>query len=192
MDALDLSKAEWISAISTGIIALFTVVIAILTGFLAFENWRSRRGGILPYVIAYIRPSDRYFDMLVISLANVGSGPAFDVTYRMHLASENATFDNIKAPRELSAPLNIIPQNNEVKFLFGSSLEICVSDDWPRFELVATYTNIFGIKRVTTSVLDLNAFKGFCGDAQAPEIDIANRIKELERTLSRGIERQSQ
>ena len=63
------------------ITASATVAIAGLTFFLWYENRTLRKAGSSPELVAYLSPHPDGHGGIEFVLANVGRGPAFDVTF---------------------------------------------------------------------------------------------------------------
>ena len=80
--------ASLVTAISTLVLMLTTIVYARLTAVLTRENKLLRKAATEPQVVAYLSPDQR--NILQFILANVGQGPALDVSYRITDGGEDS------------------------------------------------------------------------------------------------------
>lgn len=171
-----LSSADWVTAVAT-------FFIAILTACLAYDSWKLRRGGINPLVVAYLRPHETHYNLLQLHISNIGSGPAFDVRFKITPSDQ---FDpwNIFAPKESSAPLNVLPQGDSIVLTFGSAIDLFKVDPLPVFCLSTSYKNVLGQCVHSNSVLDLRSFEGFHGPPTSAIEDMSRTFKKIDSNLA--------
>lgn len=74
-------NANAVTAIATAVIAAFTMLTAVLTRVLMAENRRLRKAGTEPEVTAYLIPHPDGNGAINFVLANIGQGPARNVTF---------------------------------------------------------------------------------------------------------------
>ncbi|WP_339618111.1 hypothetical protein [uncultured Gilvimarinus sp.] len=99
---------------------LSTVAIAFLTVFLWRENRLLRKSGSEPRIFAYFEPHPDGTGGLNIAIANIGTGPARDVTFSFEGGAQD--FDKyhlILKPSINRPPISLIPQGEKVSFLFA-------------------------------------------------------------------------
>src|SRR6266851_7051922 len=106
------------TAIATIVLTLTTIVYAVLTWVLARENRLLRKAGTQPQIIAYLGIHPRIHGPFQFILANVGQGPALDVSYRVSSGGVDFEAHNAKLPQPV-IPLTVIPQGDRHETFFG-------------------------------------------------------------------------
>src|SRR5687768_14516365 len=81
--SLSSNASASVSAIAAAISAVSAVAVTLLTILLLFENRRLRRAGNSPEIVAYLAPHPDGHGGVNFILANVGTGPAFDVGFEI-------------------------------------------------------------------------------------------------------------
>lgn len=71
---------DHVTLLSGGVQAGTAAIVAFLTIFLWQENKRLRKAGTEPEVVAYLIPDVRHLHILMLVIANVGRGAAWDVS----------------------------------------------------------------------------------------------------------------
>lgn len=106
--------------LATVLSAFSTVVIAIITIFLWWENRLLRKAGSEPNLVAYFEPHPDGTGGLNISIANVGTGPAKNVYFQFTDGSEH--FNQYTLVLDCSSkrgPITLIPQGEKISILFA-------------------------------------------------------------------------
>lgn len=110
---------------AAAITAAATLALAALTLMLGLENRALRKAGSSPYISAFLRPHPEGTGGVDMIIANVGKGPAFDVCFNLE-----HDYDDFAAHRVLFTdepdrpPINAIPQDDNIKFLFGLGFQL--------------------------------------------------------------------
>jgi len=97
-----------------------TVVIAVLTLFLWKENRLLRKAGSNPIVVAHFDMHPDGTGGVNMSLSNIGTGPALDVSFEIEANQDN--FNQYSIQLDIArkrAPMTLIAQGEKVSFLFG-------------------------------------------------------------------------
>ncbi|MBZ9920949.1 MULTISPECIES: hypothetical protein [unclassified Mesorhizobium] len=181
-----------ISALATVISAAATVFIALLTAFLWFENRRLRKAGNAPELVAYLSPHSDGSGAINFVLANVGKGPAFDVTFE--LLYDELDFKNhdvMLVNDKDRMPMSVIPQDERIYSLFGISFQLYGQMDGTDigplkpFQVCLDYFDVLGKKSSRKRAIDIKQFAGIRGVlAKSAERKIADSMEKIEHHLS--------
>lgn len=101
-----------------------------------------------PYVILTAAPSPASRAFIDLVLANVGNGPAYDVTIDVDppfVTSKDENGFKLKDARVFNQPIPMLPPHYDVRMFFDSALERGDRDDLPeRFEARISYNDGHG------------------------------------------------
>jgi len=67
----------------TGVVAISTVIYAVLTAFLVFETRKMRRAQTEPRLTAYFEPIEELVNFGHLYIKNIGLGPAFNISFEL-------------------------------------------------------------------------------------------------------------
>jgi hypothetical protein len=172
--------------------AAATAVLAILTGVLWIENRSLRKAGSAPEVVAYLLPHPDGHGGVHFVLANVGRGPAFNVTFDLDYDE-----DDFKAHRVMllndpqRSPISVLPQDEKIRALIGISFQlygkIGPNDIGPLmpFKVRITFYNVVGRKINRKRVIDIRQFAGLHGVLEkSNERKISEALEKLEKQMT--------
>ena len=173
-----------LTAIATAVIAVSAVFSAIITWKLAKENRLLRKAGTEPKVVAYLTMHPLYFLFINFVLANVGRGPARNVSFKFDADEED--FDNHNVALRNSANRNAIsflPQGESICLFFGDRDLFKEPRLFP-FEVIIDYDDMNGKHRREICQLDVAQFEGHSRIGTPPEKEIADALKKIQRNFS--------
>lgn len=174
------------------ITACATVILAVLTGTLWFENRRLRKAGSSPEVVAYLLPHPDGNGAIQFVLSNVGRGPAFDVAFTLKcdpedFAAHKALLENDSA----RPPISVLPQDESVRALIGISFELAGNVDKGKigplkpFKVEISYSDAYGRRMARVSVLDITQFSGLRGILnKSNEKRVSDSLKKMEKQMA--------
>lgn len=155
--------ASYINAVST-------TVIAVLTGFVLYENRALRKAGSSPELVAYLSPHPDGNGAIEFILANVGRGPAFDVTFELSYDEADFQAHDVKVINDHDRmPISVIPQDDQQRALFGISFVLYGKSNGEDigplkpFQVCIRYSDIVGRKQTRTRTIDIRQFAGLRG-----------------------------
>ena len=167
-----------ISAIATVVLTMTTMVYAWHTAVLARENRLLRQAGMEPEIVAYLSPHPRFTGGLLFILANVGRGPALDVSFRITKGGDD--FDVHEARlRTPPIPLTVIPQGDRYDTFFGMVWQAFREPRLRPFSVEVKFFDLNKRKRTKTYVLDVTQFDGRITLDDQPEEEIAKAVKDI-------------
>lgn len=174
-----------LEVLSSIIMAATTVAIACLTRSTVIENKLLRKMGDSPSITIYATPNKRYISAIDLVIANVGTGPAFDVT--VEFLAEFREFDlrNLKSiPRGKVGLLKALPQGEKINTFFGTHYEVNEKhgklDD---FSIKTTYKNSKNEQFEKTIIISTNDFFWISELGEDPLSIIAKSLTSIEKKL---------
>jgi len=174
------------------ITALATAVLAILTGILWFENRSLRKAGYSPEVVAYLLPHPDGHGGIQFVLANVGKGPAFDVTFELEYDENDFKEHKVLLENDCQRkPVSVLPQDEKIRALIGISFELYgkvgpnnISPLKP-FIVRTTFRDVFGKKKENKRELDIMQFAGLRGTLEKSNArKISESLENIEKQMA--------
>jgi len=113
------SNQETATLIFAGIVALSTVVYAILTGILVLETRRLREVQTEPKIAVFIKPREEFLNAINLYVKNIGLGPAYNVSFE--IVSDNLSegerllIDDFSKAKFFSTGLKYLGPNQQVE-----------------------------------------------------------------------------
>lgn len=174
------------------ITAAATAVLAVLTGVLWHENRSLRKAGSSPEVVAYLLPHPDGHGGVHLVLANVGRGPAFNVTFDLDYDEDDFESHRVILLNDPERrPISALPQDEKIRSLIGISFQlygkIDQNDIGPLkpFKVITTFYDIFGRKMIRERVLDIKQFAGLAGILdKSNERKISESLEKVEKHLA--------
>jgi hypothetical protein len=168
---------------STAIVVMFATLMTVaLNRRLARENRELRKAEGDPQVIAYATTNPRYFPALDFVLANIGRGPAKNVSYKIVSGGEDLAkkgvrllpldvkFSFLLAGRDLSAPL-------------GMGFDLLSDPPLAPFEVEVSYENVKGETTVGRHWIDVTQFDGLVRLGEPPDEQMADGLKKIAKVM---------
>jgi hypothetical protein len=171
--------ASLITALSSVVLTVTTVVYAWLTAILAKENRLLRKAGTEPQIVAYLSIHPQISGPLNFTLANVGQGPAFDVLFRVVSGGDEEFRKRQIRLAQLSVPLTVIPQGERYQTLFGLGWDLLAPPRLPPFVVEVTYRDLKKRGHSERYTIDVAQFEGLTRVNNDTERDVLNEIKTI-------------
>lgn len=181
---------EWLAQNGNLITALATVAIAVLTGFLAFENRRLRKAGTEPEVVAYLLPHPDGNGAINFVLENIGQGLARNVKFTLNYDEDDFERHNVMLVNDTERSyIGVLPQGGRVQTLFGVGYELAGKGSegaLKQFAVRATYDDLNGQTKHSDQWLDVAQFLGMKGlFAKPASRDAADSLRKIEGHLGK-------
>ena len=154
-----------VSAISTCIIALSSIVTAYLTWNLFRENRLLRKVGAEPEVIAYLAEGIQEKLEINFVLMNVGRGPARNIEVQLDgidRTPQGSFLGNAPALRNNPdrKPIDFLPESEQWRVWFGSGPILLEEPKLPPFDVIVRWQNLKGKRFCHKYQLDVAQFIG--------------------------------
>jgi hypothetical protein len=160
----------------TGVVALSTVVYAILTWKLVSETQKMREAQTEPKVSVFVETHPKYYLLKNLVIRNIGLGTAYNIQF---IVSPDFKTFNSGLLSEMNIIMNGIPHlppNSNYEFLLANIRNDFRDPDSVFFKIIANYQNSFGKKFSDTFEIDMRIWYDL---ATRPD----DELKEIERQL---------
>ena len=171
-----------ISTIATVVIACSTVFTAIITWVLARENRLLRKAETEPEIVAYLERDNREDQIINFVLANVGRGPAKNVSFEFNADEEDFRTHGVQLANNTDRKaMSFLPQGESIRVFFGVGHQLVKKPRLSPFEVSIKYQDMKSRRRSGTYQLDLAQFTGL-SHVQIPGIkEIAQAVEKIEK-----------
>lgn len=176
--------ASLTTAISTIVLTLTTMVYAWLTAVLARENKLLRKAGTEPQIVAYLAQHPTITGPLMFILANVGQGPALNVTFRIVEGGSDFESHDAKIP-SLKIPLTVIPQGDRYETFFGMGWDMFKEPRLLPFSVEVTCHDLSKRKHVDVFQIDISQFEGRIRIGNDPQDELVKATKDIASALKK-------
>lgn len=148
-----------LSLIFSGIVALSTVVYAILTWKLVSETKKMREIQIEPKVFVYVQPREECINVIDIIIKNAGLGPAYDIEFNINPDFQQISGKLLSEIGFLKDGLKYLAPNQKYQFI----LTVLNSENKknPKFNIKVTYKNIHKKSYEELFMMDISQFTDF-------------------------------
>jgi hypothetical protein len=179
------TNAGAVTAIATVVLTATTIVYAWLTGILAVENRRLRRAGTEPEIIAYLFPDARHITILHLIIANVGRGPARNVSLEFEADADDFASHGIEhrvgARRTL---VSFLPQDERLFHFFGNALDMFKPGPPKDFKVHIRYEDMKGRSHSREYKASVSDLEGFRRIGEPPEYTAAEALKGIKDEIT--------
>jgi hypothetical protein len=172
-----------------GVVAIATVVYAVLTASLARETKKLREVQTEPHVELSFRSRDEFMSLIDIVVKNIGAGPAYDVTFEFSADTGTegtksllASLANLNA---LSKGIAYLAPRQEISSYWTNLTE--QFEDKLAAQVFATSRckSVGGIEHVRRHTLDLSELKGLTRIGEPPLLKMSRSLEKLQDDVSR-------
>jgi|ERR1041385_1006117 hypothetical protein len=174
--------AAAVSAFAALIIMGATIATVALNRRLAKENRTLRKAESDPQVVAYATINPRVYAAIDFVIANIGRGPACEISYRIIAGGEDL---KAKEVRMLPAEVNyaFLPAGEQLSTWMGMGWELLAEPRVSPFEVEVSYQNLAGEKKTGRFKIDIGQFEGM-GRLGAPSDEqIAEHLKTIAKIM---------
>lgn len=188
-----LSNVDWAST-GAMIGGMSTLVVACLTYVLIKENKLLRRAGNSPVVVAHFETHPDGNGAVMLALSNVGTGPAFDVSYVFECDhADFSNYDLIFKHEKERPPLTMIGQGAKFSFIFAVGYRLFMpKDSGISHKLQPFYVRVnwrsLGSVKIQSAryLLDVAAYEGIPGITSKPAlVKISDDLAAINRHLAK-------
>jgi hypothetical protein len=173
--------------IFTTIVAVSTIVYALLTYVLVNETRKMRHAQTEPRLDIICKPREEWIALIDIVIKNIGLGPAYGIKFDIiSLTKGKITTELIKELKEkkfLSTGLNYLSPGQEISSFFTNTHEKFEEKMVSQILIKVSYKNASGQKYRDRYVIDLSEFKGMQKIGEPPLYKIAKNIEAIKKDI---------
>lgn len=175
--------------IFSGVVALSTVVYAVLTALLVVETRQMRRAQTEPKLVAYVEPREEFINFAHLYIQNVGPGPAFDVSFKLTAKKDDEgaqlLIDDFSKSRFLETGVEYIGPTQRMR-----SRDTAFTQEFDKkikaiLNIELSYRSSTGKKYSDKYSIDMSQFEGAGGLGIPHLYSIAQSLKKFQEDFHR-------
>lgn len=125
----------------SAVVAIATIVYAILTWKLVSETTKMREAQTEPKVSVTIHPREEWINFIDMVIQNIGLGPAYDIKFKINPDFEYAKGRFLSELGFMKNGLRYLAPNQKLQFFLTSMIENFEEKTKKLFEIRVTYQN---------------------------------------------------
>lgn len=170
----------------TAVVALATVVYAILTWKLVSETRMMRMVQTEPKISANLQPTEESIHFIEIIIQNIGLGPAYKVEFKVDPDFEDKDLKlKLSEVGFIKDGLYLFAPNQTLKFPLAFLFKDFKEKIEKSFKLTITYQNSIGSIYTDEYPIDFSQFRGLSQIGKPPLYEIAENIKLIQKDFSK-------
>jgi len=183
------NNKELVTLIFSAVVALSTVVYAILTALLVAETMKMRRAQTDPKLVAYVKPREEFVNCAHLYIKNVGAGPAFNVSFELSADKNdeggNILINDFNESRFLETGVDYIGPNQKLHSWYTQFTDNFDKKIKAKLTVKVNYKSSTNRDMSDTYVIDMSQFEG-AGNLGTPHLySIAQSLKKLQEDVNR-------
>lgn len=177
-----------IVGLATVCVAAVGIMTALLTFNLARENRLLRKAGTEPEVVAYLTSDLRYKNMVNFVLANIGQGPARNVSFTFECDQADFAAHKVAVSNKSTRKsIGTLPQGERIDSFFGVGHQLFAEPRLKPFSVKVGYDDLKGKRRSAEYELDVSQFDGLITLGSPAEHEMAEAMKKIASHIGRLI-----
>ncbi len=180
------------SVIFAAVVAISTVVYAILTRKLVYETREMREAQTEPNISVVVRPREEMINFMDMIIQNVGYGPAHNIKFDISPDFECRKGEYLSQVGVMKSGLKYLAPNQRMQFFLTSMLEDFEEKARKSFGIRVEYQNRVGKTYEERFMIDFSEYVGLLQLGEPPTYKIAKNIEKMQKdihNLSTGFSR---
>jgi len=178
---------EIATLIFSAVVALSTVVYAVLTALLVTETRQMRRAQTEPKIVAFVEPREEFVNFAHLYIKNVGAGPAFDVSFELKAKPEDdggkLLIKDFSVSRFLETGIDYIGSNQRIQSGYTAFTEEFDKKIKAIFTVTIKYKSSTNLQYCDSYTIDMSQFEGAGGLGTPYMYSIAQSMKKLQEDV---------
>jgi hypothetical protein len=182
------SAVSFLNTNSGAILAITTLVYAIITGRMLYETKRMRESQTEPFVFINVQPAEGARFILYMVIQNIGPGPAYNLKLKVEP-------DIQMRPGRYLSEINLIKQgfrylapNQRLECIVAHSIEEAQKKEKTLYEATVTYQNKNKKHYEETFVLDFTEYFGMLYSETDPYKGIIDKLDAIHKDIDKVID----
>ena len=176
---------EEVSLIFSGVVAISTVIYAILTWKLVSETKKMREVQTEPKLSIFIESNPKHHVLKDLVVQNIGLGPAHDVKFETHSDFKLITGKALDELKLIKNGIKYLSPNNRYQFLLANLYQNFKGKANHPFEIKVSYKNSLGKLYSDSFIIDFSIWEDLLYLDDKSNEEIVNQLKEINRTIER-------
>ena len=174
---------EDLTLIFTGVVAVSTLVYAILTWKLVSETQKMREAQTEPKVSVFVETHPKYFLLKNLVIRNVGLGIAYNIKFVVSPDFKTFNSGMLSEMNIIKNGIPHLPPNSNYEFLLANIRNDFRNPDSVFFKITANYQNSFGKKFSDTFEIDMRIWYDLATRPDDGLDKIDDRLWEIKKSL---------
>jgi len=178
---------------SGSVIAILTLVLAVITGIYAFLTWRMvketkrmREIQSEPNISIYFKSKEEYIGLIDLIIENIGQGPAFNIKLVVNPDFKYSNQKNISELNLFKNGMHHLAPGQQIKF-FLNSLAAMMAKGCMNFDVIVNYENFASKKFKRTFNIDLSEIMGLRRVGDPPLKRISDQLEKINEVMEKMI-----
>lgn len=171
------------AVIFSAVVAVATIVYAILTWRLVSETRKMREAQTEPKVSVTIQPREEWINFIDMVIQNIGLGPAHNIKFNVKPDFEYAKEKFLSELGFMKNGLRYLAPNQKLQFFLTSMIENFEEKTKKPFEIRVTYQNSVGKKYEDVYIIDFSQLIGLSQLGEPSLYKIAKNIEKIQEDI---------
>ena len=160
-----------------------TVLLVILTGFYVYLTWRLLKANNKPEIAIRLRPHRVHVNWTMLSIENIGTGPARDVQFETDLSFKPDGETPLEEFGALREGIRYFPRGTKIHYFLVSAIGKLDELKQTPLQIAVTYKDPTKLRRRKENFcLDFGELEGSSRE-ESPLFEIAKAIQDVKRVL---------
>lgn len=172
---------DW-NIVFSGVVAIATVVYAILTWKLVSETRKMRLSQFMPHISVTFEPREEWINFIDLKIKNNGLGSAYNIKFNL---LSNLEYDDGKKLSEMNLVKNglkYLAPNQEIRFFYTSLADNSESKKEP-IRIKVMYKDVLGKIHKEVFIIDFSELFGMSQLGEPPLYKIAKNIESMQKDI---------
>jgi hypothetical protein len=171
------------AVIFSAVVAIATVVYAILTWRLTLETRKMREAQTEPKVSVIIQPKKEWIGLIDLLIQNIGLGPAYNIKFEVNPDFEYEKGKFLSELGLIKNGLKYLAPSQKLQFFLTSMRENLKEKIKNSFEIKVVYQNSIGKTYEDTYLIDFSLLIGLIQVGEPPLYKIAKNIEKIQKDI---------
>jgi len=170
------------------IMALTTIVYAVITARMLRETKKMREAQTEPHVFINIQPMEKVRVLLILVVQNIGPGPAYDLKFKVEPDLEIRKGRKLSEVNILKNGFRYLAPKQKLECIAAHSIEEANKKEHTLHEITVTYLDKDQKKYEEKFVLDFTEYFGMLYSETDPYKGIIDKINDIHSALEKVID----
>jgi len=174
------SVINFLNTNSGAILAITTLVYAIITGRMLYETKIMRESQTEPHVFITVQPTERARFIKNMVVQNIGPGPAYKLEFKVEPDIEIMKGHFLSEINLIKQGFKYFAPNQKIEFMVANSIEEAKKKEKTLYEVTVTYQNKNKKHYEETFVLDFTEYFGMLYTDTDPYEGIIKKLGDIQ------------
>jgi len=177
--------SDAITLLFSGVVAVSTVVYAVLTWQLVAETRKMRRAQTEPRISVVIQPEENAISLFDMKIENIGMGPAKDIQMTVAPDMKCITGQKLSEMDLIKKGIPYLAPREKIQFVLANGYADFSELSKSPYEIVVEYRDCIGTPYHETFFFDFSLYAGMMQRGGSPLHTIADEMKEIRKEIGK-------